>query len=335
MKPEENSAISASGGGSRAAKKRAKKKQKNKQPTKNDEIVGKEEETSKKRPAESSSKADSKPSGILKKSKYSSNGNQKKEKDAEDEPMTTMVDSNDVVLPDTVQELLKSDEVFLRDILLLDKANCDKSKAAKQEEDDEDEEENPFQQLTSKERARCALNLLLAPADLTAEDFYEEYWEQKALCVQAKNHRSRLEGFLSLADLRKWTEQQTLFYGRDLNVTRYHTVVPGQPKKRANMDPPPYQDSKTGETKHVEVDSNFVWEQYDEHNATLRMLCPHKHHDAVHSLLSLLELEWGCMVGSNAYLTPPGTSQGFGKLVGVSLLAFPLLQCVLTIQNKH
>lgn len=37
-----------------------------------------------------------------------------------------------------------------------------------------------------------------------------------------------------------------------------------------------------------------------------------KHNDNVHSLLSNLEHEFGCMVGSNAYLTPGGAlNQGF------------------------
>ena len=37
----------------------------------------------------------------------------------------------------------------------------------------------------------------------------------------------------------------------------------------------------------------------------------HKYNDAVQSLLSTLELEFQCMVGANAYLTPPRSSQGF------------------------
>ena len=44
----------------------------------------------------------------------------------------------------------------------------------------------------------------------------------------------------------------------------------------------------------------------------MRLLCPHKHNDEVHALLSNMEFEFGCMVGSNAYLTPDGAeNQGF------------------------
>jgi len=249
----------------------------------------------------------------------------------------------DVVLSEEMQEMIKSNQVVLKDILLLNDNKEDeksstknrnnhkktvlktkgKKKKVEQEESEEDEEDeddkdgNPFQTLTSKERARCALNFLLAPSDLTAEDFYDLYWEKKALCVQQKdskdkNYRHRFDGFLSLKSIRDLTEKHTLYYGRDLNVTKYHTVQPGKPKRRANIDPPPFEDTKTGETKHVQVDSNFVWEQFDDKHATIRLLCPHKQNDSIHALLSLFELEWGCMVGANAYLTPAGASQGFG-----------------------
>ena len=350
MDPEQQEAIG--GGMSRAAKKRARKKNKNKssqqQPTAadadEDTIVDKKEKKKKRQLMEDAAahtsnnkKKESKAGGILKKSKYSaaptehkngshghqSNNTQTKKKDPVAEEDTEedgdggAVDLDGIVLGDDIQELLKSGEINLKDILLLENKNSKKKAPPKAEEENDDEmegeDENPFQELSAKERARCALNFLLAPADLTAEDFYEEYWEKKALCVQAPKHRKRFDGFLSLRSIRRLTEKQTLLYGRDLNVTRYHAVKPGQPKRRANIDPPPFEDSQTGQLRHVEAESSFVWEQYDEKKATIRLLCPHKHNDSIHSLLSLFELEWGCMVGANAYLTPSGGSQGFGE----------------------
>ena len=53
-----------------------------------------------------------------------------------------------------------------------------------------------------------------------------------------------------------------------------------------------------------------VWQHWDQ-GCTVRLLGPHRHSAALRALLSLLELEWGCMVGANAYLTPPGKQQGF------------------------
>ncbi|EEC45501.1 predicted protein, partial [Phaeodactylum tricornutum CCAP 1055/1] len=53
-----------------------------------------------------------------------------------------------------------------------------------------------------------------------------------------------------------------------------------------------------------------LWSRFDQ-GCTIRLLCPHKHSDSTHGLLSLLESEWTCMIGANAYLTPPSGSQGF------------------------
>lgn len=319
MKSEDND---NSKGMSRAAKKRAKKKQKKQAP---------EEEqpaTDKKRTLPADDNKQGKPQGILKKPKFVASATEGKpkrndshEEDQEDQEEDA-VEVDDIQLPEEIQALIKSNEIQLKDILLLkdstkeEKKKGAKKKAADDEEDMEEEEEgeeNPWEELTAKERARAAMNFLLAPADSTAEDFYEEYWEKKALVVQGTSqaHRHRFDGFLSLKNIRHMTEKHTLHYGKDLNVTRYHSVRPGEPKKRANIDPPPYEDSKTGETKYVEVDSEFIWSQFEENSATIRLLCPHKHNNAVHSLLSLFESEWGCMVGANAYLTPKGASQGF------------------------
>ena len=81
------------------------------------------------------------------------------------------------------------------------------------------------------------------------------------------------------------------------------------------LDPPPKRRraGKAGDDDDLEyivANPNDVWSNVDDSGCTLRLLRPHEHNDAVHALLSLLESEFGCMVGSNAYLTPQG-SQGF------------------------
>jgi len=346
--PEEDNGGSGDGSGmSRAAKKRAKKKNKNKSPSSN-KVETSQEEGPKKRTLGEIMKPTVEESkmagvGILKKSKYNNNNNNrnsslqaaKTSRKNKHDPMLKVDDDdncndndgdegcdevmevNDIMISDDIQDLIKSGEMNLKDILLLEdhaKSNGNKKTAAKKNDEEESmTNESLFQQLTSKERARCALNFILAPADLTADDFYEEYWEKKALCIQVpQQHRRRFQGFLSLNSIKQLTDKHVLQYGRDLNVTKYHTVQPGQPKRRANLDPPPYQDSRTGETRFVEADSSFIWDHYENSKATIRLLCPHKQNDSVHALLSLLELEWGCMVGANAYLTPPGGAQGFG-----------------------
>ncbi|RHY15238.1 hypothetical protein DYB32_010776, partial [Aphanomyces invadans] len=52
-----------------------------------------------------------------------------------------------------------------------------------------------------------------------------------------------------------------------------------------------------------------VWKHFED-GCSVRLLCPQKFSDKMWKMLSILEEEWGCMAGSNTYLTPKGT-QGF------------------------
>ena len=159
--------------------------------------------------------------------------------------------------------------------------------------------------LTSKQRAACLFRAMLDP--VTPEIFYKKYWEKKALFVPAKNNNRRFEGFLSLESIKEMSKDVSLYYGKDLNVTRYQKDSNGV-KRRINLDKSP-QDCEDA-VSSVRVKRAELWSNY-ENGCTIRLLCPHKHSDNVHSLLSTLEIEFGCMVGANAYLTPPNSSQGF------------------------
>jgi lysine-specific demethylase/histidyl-hydroxylase NO66 len=91
-----------------------------------------------------------------------------------------------------------------------------------------------------------------------------------------------------------------------LNITRYDDSVDGSFKKRYTLDPTP----TNKDDDFVLADAKDVWANFEDGN-TIRLLCPHQYSDSIHALLSTLELEWGCMVGANAYLTPSKASQGF------------------------
>lgn len=151
-------------------------------------------------------------------------------------------------------------------------------------------------ELTARQRAASALAFLIAPTSVS--DFYAKHWERQPLLATA-NDRLRLDGFLSLESIRSLSKNHTLQYGRDLNVTRYEADADGILRRRT-LDLP----------GNVDVDPDILWDHYRQ-GCTIRLLCPHKQNDRVHALLSLLELEWGCMVGANAYLTPPNGAQGF------------------------
>jgi hypothetical protein len=153
--------------------------------------------------------------------------------------------------------------------------------------------------LTAKDRARYLLSFIL---NMPLDEFYKDYFEKKPLLVQMMKNRNRLDGLLSLTTIQTVVQTQKLFYGIDLNVTRYEMQNDGV-KRRTTLDP------SEGDKKKL-VDAS-IWSDYYDQGCTIRLLCPQKHNDPIYILLSNLETEFGCMVGSNAYLTPPDGSQGF------------------------
>jgi bifunctional lysine-specific demethylase and histidyl-hydroxylase NO66 len=211
---------------------------------------------------------------------------------------------------------------------------------------------------TARERARLTLAFLLAPAGISVEEFYQDYWEKKPLHVKCctstdtggssnasnidnnSSNSSRLDGLLSLSSIRKTLrEHSPLYLGKDLNVTRYQEMEDGVKRRQtldASMSTSSKKDTTTAQTKanqskkqgnndkngiddddvcqqQLVADPELVWQHYEQHGCSIRLLCPHDEHfsNTIHTLLSLLELEFGCMVGANAYLTPPLASQGF------------------------
>ena len=178
--------------------------------------------------------------------------------------------------------------------ILLRKESSDEAKAA------------VLNSLTAKQRAAALFQAILDPTPLDV--FYDEYWEKKPLLVKArKENRNRYDGLLSLKSIKEMSKNHPLYYARDLNVTRYQKDSNGV-KRRITLDKLP-EDEKDAETG-VLVKRSELWSNYDS-GCTIRLLCPHKYNDAVHSLLSTLEGELQCMVGANAYLTPPNAAQGF------------------------
>lgn len=138
-------------------------------------------------------------------------------------------------------------------------------------------------------------------------------------------------GWVETSDLESFVSNQSMQYGVDLDVTNYVN------KRRITLNPPPpalpgggdsaaaggkRSTSSAGGAKGAGNDSEgpakaggavvtskFVWEKFRQ-GCSLRMPCPQKYSDPLHRLLSALEEEFGCMVGSNVYLTPP-RNQGF------------------------
>ncbi|KAL7454154.1 hypothetical protein ACHAWC_005784, partial [Mediolabrus comicus] len=204
--------------------------------------------------------------------------------------------------------------------------------------------------ITTELRARVLLSSLLSPSGVTVNEFYQEYWGKRPLLAalddinenhdddddddeqqqqpqmskeaiqEAANHTTRLDGFLNRAIIDEMIRKNKLRYGLDLNVTRYTDTMGNGLRHRITLDPPPKKKkrNKTSddsavdneELEYVVANPNDVWSNVDTSQCTVRLLRPHEHNDNIHTMLSLLESEFGCMVGSNAYLTPLN-SQGF------------------------
>ena len=169
--------------------------------------------------------------------------------------------------------------------------------------------EEQLKDMTTTQRASCLLQAILAP--ITLEEFYKDYFEKKPLVVPAasKKAKSKYSDLLSLESIKVLTQKHPMFYGRDLNVTKYKKGEDGV-KRRITLDKIPEEDNCDDDERGVMVENSELWSNYEK-GCTIRLLCPHKHNDAIQSLLSTLELEFQCMVGANAYLTPPRSSQGF------------------------
>lgn len=143
-------------------------------------------------------------------------------------------------------------------------------------------------------------------------------------------------GWLETSDMEAFVSGQSMQYGTDLDVTNYVnkrrvTLNPPPPSCPASRDGKKKGKGKSGSATTDDADSSanpekavaagsgapggavvtpkFVWQKFRE-GCSLRMPCPQKYSDPLHRLLSALEEEFGCMVGSNVYLTPP-RSQGF------------------------
>ena len=157
---------------------------------------------------------------------------------------------------------------------------------------------------------------------------HQQHQQQKEQQQQQMKHSTRLNGFLNRTIIDTMISRNKLRYGLDLNVTRYTDTMGNGLRTRITLDPPPKKrgskkknknKGKVGGEESINENENLeyivanptdIWSNVDTSHCTLRLLRPHEHNDNIHTLLSLLESEFGCMVGSNAYLTPLN-SQGF------------------------
>jgi lysine-specific demethylase/histidyl-hydroxylase NO66 len=68
-------------------------------------------------------------------------------------------------------------------------------------------------------RARSLFEWMISPVDV--EQFYENYWENKPLCIERVNGRKYYNGWSCLEDLRKWIVDDGATEGSDFEILPY------------------------------------------------------------------------------------------------------------------
>jgi len=257
---------------------------------------------------------------------------------------TTMETSNDLADRENEEEAFAQVLCELKPLEILFPQEYTVTESKRDDEGSIDNEPDPYelmQSVTSRMKADILFRSLLLPAGITPEIFYLEYWEKKPLLIsQSKNmarlhakqkdtdrvanpvhdsndtatkkkYQGRFDGLLSKKDIKQLISNQVMRYGKDLNITNYCESTGGKGKRRITLDQLADSPEDDNELEYIVADSKDVWSNFT-NGCTIRLLCPHKYNDRIHSLLSTLEDEFGCMVGANCYLTPGGSpNQGF------------------------
>ncbi|XP_058040976.1 ribosomal oxygenase 2 isoform X2 [Ahaetulla prasina] len=124
------------------------------------------------------------------------------------------------------------------------------------------------------------------------DEFFREYWEQKPLLIQRDDSfvASYYQSLFQLTDLKDLVKLG-LYYGKDINICR---CTNGK-KLIFNKD---------GKVTYTQLKKDF-----DQKKATVQFHQPQRFKDELWRIQEKLECYFGSLVGSNVYITPPG-SQG-------------------------
>ncbi|XP_017965707.1 bifunctional lysine-specific demethylase and histidyl-hydroxylase NO66 [Drosophila navojoa] len=146
----------------------------------------------------------------------------------------------------------------------------------------------PVHLASSIEEGKRMLNWLLNP--ITAESFFDQYWERNACQVKRKlpDYYSQLISFQMIDEM---LIENQLEFTTNIDVTTYKKGV------RQTLNP-------VGRAM-----SPAIWGYYGD-GCSIRILNPSTYLPKLRQLCSSLQEFFHCLVGANVYLTPPN-SQGF------------------------
>ena len=162
---------------------------------------------------------------------------------------------------------------------------------------------------------RAVLAALIAP--VSVDTFLASVFEGRPLLVRGRGPTAAAAyaDLFSSADLAAWVDTGALPYGSALDVVRYDGTV----RHTLNYNVEDEGDAAVNACADPAV---FVRRLGGE-GCSARVLHPQRRSPALASVLCALEGFFGCLVGCNAYLTPPGGAQGFAPHadgVGVFIL---------------
>lgn len=158
-------------------------------------------------------------------------------------------------------------------------------------------EENECRNGSFEKRAKDGAQVLqwmVEPCSL--DEFMEECWDQKPLLVKRNLYPDYYKDVFSMEEVDRLLRKVGLDYALNIDVTSY------KDGKRHHFN-------RNLDGSVEKADPDLVWKRFHD-GASLRILHPQRWSNSVWKLLSGLEGYWSCGVGSNVYLTPPG-SQGF------------------------
>ncbi|XP_069745525.1 ribosomal oxygenase 2 isoform X2 [Narcine bancroftii] len=136
----------------------------------------------------------------------------------------------------------------------------------------------------------CLFESLISP--ISNKKFFREYWEQKPLLIQRNDPSVSVyyQSLFKFDDLKEICSYN-VFYGQDINFCR---CINGK-KKILNKD---------GKVNYAQLKKDF-----EQKKATIQFHQPQRFKDELWRIQEILECFFGSLVGSNVYITPPG-SQG-------------------------
>lgn len=127
-------------------------------------------------------------------------------------------------------------------------------------------------------------------ATVSPKEFFDEYWEKEILYIErdSPNYYSQLLTTQRVDDIFR---EFPLYYTRNVDVVSYENGV------------------KEVHNQEGRVVASALYDFYS-NGCSIRVLNPQTYDQKIHLLIATLQEYFGTMVGTNVYLTPPG-SQGF------------------------